>query len=255
MKQKLSFILYLNAFTSLSKPCHFLRSCFVMEASESSQNAAKGAPFPKQHRAKYSRSTRGCLSCRRRRKKCNEQHPICSGCYRNKLRCDWPTQPNDDQNAQITFKYDAHSQPAFDLSFASQSSLPVAGLASFRTILSLTGSSKLLYQHYFECTSNLITVLSNEKNAFQTHVIEVAATDSLLLHTILAVSGVHLDFNNEAALEIRQATSIHYTTALIGIRKELDTLLPLPPKTCYRLALILVLVAHVEVSFTTFLLA
>lgn len=37
------------------------------------------------------RSTTGCLTCRRRKKKCNEQKPVCIGCDRNRLQCRWPT--------------------------------------------------------------------------------------------------------------------------------------------------------------------
>ncbi|RAK96976.1 Zn(II)2Cys6 transcription factor [Aspergillus ibericus CBS 121593] len=33
----------------------------------------------------------GCWSCRRRKKKCDETKPICGGCVRNKLTCQWPT--------------------------------------------------------------------------------------------------------------------------------------------------------------------
>ncbi|KAJ5551261.1 hypothetical protein N7535_000793 [Penicillium sp. DV-2018c] len=33
----------------------------------------------------------GCLTCRRRKKKCDETHPICAGCRRNELGCRWPT--------------------------------------------------------------------------------------------------------------------------------------------------------------------
>lgn len=33
----------------------------------------------------------GCWSCRRRKKKCDELRPICSGCRRNDLRCEWPS--------------------------------------------------------------------------------------------------------------------------------------------------------------------
>lgn len=32
----------------------------------------------------------GCLTCRRRKKKCDETHPICAGCRRNDLSCQWP---------------------------------------------------------------------------------------------------------------------------------------------------------------------
>lgn len=36
------------------------------------------------------RSRTGCFTCRRRKKKCNEEKPVCSGCKRNKLDCNWP---------------------------------------------------------------------------------------------------------------------------------------------------------------------
>lgn len=32
----------------------------------------------------------GCLSCRRRKKKCDETKPKCRNCHRNHLRCLWP---------------------------------------------------------------------------------------------------------------------------------------------------------------------
>ncbi|PWY75507.1 C6 transcription factor [Aspergillus heteromorphus CBS 117.55] len=33
----------------------------------------------------------GCWACRRRKKKCDEAKPICGGCVRNKLTCQWPS--------------------------------------------------------------------------------------------------------------------------------------------------------------------
>ncbi|KAI9933503.1 hypothetical protein ASPWEDRAFT_114939 [Aspergillus wentii DTO 134E9] len=33
----------------------------------------------------------GCLTCRRRKKKCDESRPTCGGCVRNKLGCEWPS--------------------------------------------------------------------------------------------------------------------------------------------------------------------
>ncbi|KAE8320775.1 fungal-specific transcription factor domain-containing protein [Aspergillus sergii] len=35
------------------------------------------------------RSRTGCLTCRRRKKKCDERQPVCSGCDRNQLPCEW----------------------------------------------------------------------------------------------------------------------------------------------------------------------
>ncbi|OJJ95927.1 hypothetical protein ASPACDRAFT_4389, partial [Aspergillus aculeatus ATCC 16872] len=33
----------------------------------------------------------GCWACRRRKKKCDEAKPVCGGCVRNKLTCQWPS--------------------------------------------------------------------------------------------------------------------------------------------------------------------
>lgn len=37
-----------------------------------------------------SRTRTGCIGCRLRRKKCDEQRPFCRGCLRNGLLCTWP---------------------------------------------------------------------------------------------------------------------------------------------------------------------
>ncbi|PYH47170.1 Zn(II)2Cys6 transcription factor [Aspergillus saccharolyticus JOP 1030-1] len=33
----------------------------------------------------------GCWACRRRKKKCDEAKPVCGGCVRNRLTCQWPS--------------------------------------------------------------------------------------------------------------------------------------------------------------------
>ncbi|KAL6399081.1 uncharacterized protein AUP68_17622 [Ilyonectria robusta] len=47
-----------------------------------------------------SRSRTGCFTCRRRKKKCDERKPICSGCRQNSLECNWPALPSMFAKAQ-----------------------------------------------------------------------------------------------------------------------------------------------------------
>ncbi|KAK0652825.1 hypothetical protein B0T16DRAFT_388027 [Cercophora newfieldiana] len=42
-----------------------------------------------QRQGEAKRSTKGCLTCRDRRVKCNEEHPVCGHCTRLKLKCEW----------------------------------------------------------------------------------------------------------------------------------------------------------------------
>lgn len=44
----------------------------------------------------FSRTKTGCLTCRQRRKKCDELKPTCTGCARNFIHCSWPS-PRDAQ--------------------------------------------------------------------------------------------------------------------------------------------------------------
>ncbi|KAM5346433.1 hypothetical protein ACJ41O_009438 [Fusarium nematophilum] len=72
------------------------------------------------------RSRTGCFTCRRRKKKCTENRPICSGCKRNKLECHWPEQ-------QQTNSSSSSSQPrtASKANSASASATPRASRPSF----------------------------------------------------------------------------------------------------------------------------
>lgn len=40
-----------------------------------------------------SRTRSGCFPCRKRKKKCDENGPVCAGCSRNFLKCVWPDHP------------------------------------------------------------------------------------------------------------------------------------------------------------------
>ena len=47
-------------------------------------------PKGRDTKLKATRARTGCLTCRRRRKKCDERKPRCAGCLRNHLSCEWP---------------------------------------------------------------------------------------------------------------------------------------------------------------------
>ncbi|RCK56667.1 hypothetical protein Cantr_04956 [Candida viswanathii] len=50
------------------------------------------APATTMINAPKTRSRHGCLPCKRRRKKCNEEHPICSSCKHRNVECTWRTE-------------------------------------------------------------------------------------------------------------------------------------------------------------------
>lgn len=58
------------------------------------------------------RSLDGCVTCKKRRKKCDETKPICGGCKRLRLRCSWkdnkdvPPNGAPVSNVRLTETYD-----------------------------------------------------------------------------------------------------------------------------------------------------
>ncbi|KAG8353808.1 hypothetical protein FVEN_g8152 [Fusarium venenatum] len=54
----------------------------------------QGAAYPTKHRRNQPRSKNGCLTCRGRRKKCDETKPNCNFCIKSGQTCVWPTEDN-----------------------------------------------------------------------------------------------------------------------------------------------------------------
>ena len=63
--------------------------------------SSSNAPMPpdRQRATRIVRVRTGCWSCRRRKKKCDEVRPICGGCMRNDLGCQWPTVPGKNSDS------------------------------------------------------------------------------------------------------------------------------------------------------------
>jgi len=62
----------------------------VNEAFQSPQATSEIPVFKPRISRKFPRSKSGCLTCRSRRKKCDERVPVCINCERNEIGCSWP---------------------------------------------------------------------------------------------------------------------------------------------------------------------
>ncbi|KAH3668250.1 hypothetical protein OGAPHI_002004 [Ogataea philodendri] len=66
-----------------------------------------------------SRTRSGCFTCRKRKKKCDERLPVCSGCSRNFLQCCWPENtakalPKDFKIKAAVSPPETHKEPSPD---------------------------------------------------------------------------------------------------------------------------------------------
>lgn len=50
----------------------------------------------------HKKSRKGCLSCKRRRVKCDESHPLCKNCDRMGIECSWPADMDQEQEQEPT---------------------------------------------------------------------------------------------------------------------------------------------------------
>ncbi|KAL4995597.1 fungal-specific transcription factor domain-containing protein [Aspergillus recurvatus] len=171
----------------------------------------------------HPRTRSGCLTCRRRKKKCDEQKPRCVACTRNSLFCSWPSPwppqaPGNESSDMSTHRAGAaenettiHWSPHLQLFHSPQR----AGL--------FERASNTLLSHYFARTGGLLATAPTGANPFVSSVVAIAYNDDLVMHCILALSRSHLGFQFEDdGYEIRRATYKHYALALRTLQRAVS---------------------------------
>ncbi|KAF5625108.1 exopolygalacturonase [Fusarium sp. NRRL 52700] len=216
---------------------HSYINAYVQEVSP-----YRGAPFPKKWRRNHPRSKNGCLTCRTKRKKCDEAKPICTACDRSQQDCLWPkTEENQQPDMQLSENTTqaSSSNPPQNISLTAygvpnvQSALRAAATSSPRAapaygnLAYLSDNSRRLYQHYVNTTAEMLTRgPSLDGNPFVQYLLPLASHDALVLNCVLAIGGAHVVINdtspsNEGARGLEIAARGHYANVLSGIQKLL----------------------------------
>ncbi|KAJ5605760.1 fungal-specific transcription factor domain-containing protein [Penicillium lagena] len=229
----------------------------------------------------FGRVRTGCLTCRHRKKKCDEEKPQCLSCARNKLDCSWPphitrTFGLDGKQRsycdQVTSKTsliscdglaEAYSSPVSEAHGTSpetedkdEPDIPNDNIVWSRelsTFLSprragmLLPASQVLLSHYIEKTGPLLATAPAQNIPFVSWIMPIAYNDDLLMHSILALSGAHLSFKSQEQTELQQATYQHYCLVLRTLRRiSKDEALLEEPLALLRVSLTLVILCHYE---------
>ncbi|KAF9888872.1 hypothetical protein FE257_008241 [Aspergillus nanangensis] len=204
------------------------------------------------------RSTEGCLTYRRRKKKCDETKPNCVACTRNKLECFWPVEkrrraPNPGGIQKIFQNPRNASQP----SILSKSVIETADdtlewsslTSSFISPLrasSLTDVSNTLFAHYMAETASMLSTLpAGTNNPFLTMIVPLAYSDDLVMHALLAVSGTHLVFRDPGT-EVFKAMCHHYSVAIKTLRGAICNFSVRDVSQVVRLLLVLMILSFLE---------
>lgn len=155
------------------------------------------------------RSRTGCLTCRRRRKKCDEHKPQCHNCLRNSLECDgyqtriaWePGKRRRNVQRSMRAQDDREEEQLSDKSSPGpQRPTPVHEALVPKPRPSLpslidgveTVSEKRLYHHFSSVLTQLLVLQnSNDCNPIATAILPLSAFNKGLLSLVMAVSAAH----------------------------------------------------------------
>lgn len=206
-------------------------------------------------RPRQTRVKTGCLVCRLRRKKCDERKPICTGCQRNCLICSWAGgQLESRGSAESGWRSRLESgvrvsQATTDLALAvgqtalEQSREPTSKLLqesinlgrlsslplsprfpeSFSTSPLKNPSSKILFEHYVSETSHLLSSIRGPDNPFIRCVLPFAQVDSMVMDSVLALSGAHL-CSTSSNPDVQLASTTRYALVLRQFKHTLTQL-------------------------------
>ncbi|KAI8672233.1 Zn(2)-C6 fungal-type domain-containing protein [Fusarium sp. Ph1] len=130
------------------------------------------------------RSKTGCITCRKRKKKCDEAKPRCMNCEKNAVVCEgyhekqiWKSGKEKAEEERLR-----------------RESLPMITMQPIFHGVE-TAEDKIFWKHYITQLSNVLTVEGEAKNAFKDIILQLANKHQGLMHSILAVSGKHIDWD------------------------------------------------------------
>ncbi|EKD21140.1 C6 transcription factor OefC [Drepanopeziza brunnea f. sp. 'multigermtubi' MB_m1] len=146
-------------------------------------------------KAPVPRTRTGCLTCRKRKVKCDEVKPVCERCTRLQRECIWSGddlqlapchRPQPAGSASISIATSTSAEPSLQLSSLSGQNFVV----EFPNLNRHTVS----YMHHFItfCCRFLAYSNDNEGNPFQEDLIPLASSSPALLHSMTAVAASHL---------------------------------------------------------------
>ncbi|KXX78917.1 Transcriptional regulatory protein moc3 [Madurella mycetomatis] len=152
------------------------------------------------------RSKTGCLTCRKRKKKCDEAKPRCMNCEKNAVVCEgYP-----EKQIWKSGKERAEEERLKSRNFPSITMQPLFhGLE--------TVEDMIFWKHYNEHLSAVLTVEGEHKNAFKDMMVPVAVKHQGLMHSILSLASKHIDFETPYGINVLRNNP---TTTIEALRER-----------------------------------
>ncbi|KAF4630573.1 hypothetical protein G7Y89_g7562 [Cudoniella acicularis] len=171
-------------------------------------------------KAPVPRTRTGCLTCRKRKVKCDEGKPICGRCHRLQRECVWsdelqiiPQRRYNEEPSSTIMIANGCRNPALQLSKPSGQNFVIEFPNIDRTTIP--------YIHHFVtfCCRFLAYPNDSEGNPFQEELVPLATSSPALMHSMTALAAAHLS-RSQRQHEITAAH--HYSLALRELNSSLS---------------------------------
>ncbi|KAJ3551376.1 hypothetical protein NPX13_g11378 [Xylaria arbuscula] len=150
------------------------------------------------------RSRAGCITCRKRKKKCDEAKPECSNCERNGIICEGYNQKTLWMSGQDKAEQDrARNQIPLRITLQ-----PIIQGVE-------TPEDHIFFNHYINRLSNLLTIEDQHPYAFRDMLLQMAVEHDGLMHSILSLASKHFESEAPYSSKILLSRSqYHHDTAI-----------------------------------------
>ncbi|KAI0486718.1 fungal-specific transcription factor domain-containing protein [Xylaria cf. heliscus] len=129
------------------------------------------------------RSKTGCITCRKRKKKCDEAKPRCLNCEKNAVVC-------EGYHEKTLWK--SGREKAEEERQRKQSLPQITLQPIFQGVE--TAEDRIFFGHYINHLSSVLTVEGQHRNAFKDMLLKMAVEHRGLMHSILSLASKHIDF-------------------------------------------------------------
>lgn len=134
------------------------------------------------------RSKTGCITCRKRKKKCDETKPGCLNCEKNSVTCEGYPEKT---------MWKSGKEKAEEARLRRAGSLTLSSIQLPYLINGLeTEGDRVFLHHYISRLSIIFTLEGEHDSAFRNILLPMAQQHSGLMHSILALSSKHIDYTS-----------------------------------------------------------
>ncbi|KAI1942154.1 hypothetical protein LOZ57_005377 [Ophidiomyces ophidiicola] len=167
-------------------------------------------PLPGQIKVTKGRSKTGCVTCRRRKKKCDETKPSCLNCQKNSVVCEgYPAKEIWKSGKQ---KLEEAARRCSLAVIPRELPILIDGVE--------TDVDRRFLDHFVYDFSRVLTLINDDSNPFKEILMPMATQHTGLMHSLMCLSGSHLSARNPDP-RFQERKHYHFDRAITDLRNTI----------------------------------